>query len=555
MSLSYDIWKMLTGIVIFLLGANFLEEGVRFLAGRSFKLFLKKQTSNKIKAIGGGALVTAVLQSSSVVNLMVLAFVGAGVIQMESALAVMFGANLGTTISNWVVATLGFNFNIEVIAYPITAVAGFVMLMSNKEGRLHQWSRLLFGFAFLFVGLNFIKTGMQDLIREIDLGQLNEQPAIVFLLIGLLITALVQSSSATVVIVLSALYVNAISLYAATAVVLGAEIGTTLKLALASAKGSALKKRVALGNILFNITNVLVLFIVLAPVNRLITDIIGIKDNLIALVFFQTLLNIAGIILFYPLLGPFARFLEKCFSGNENETIFIHKVKATDTDPAMVALEKEAASLLHHTIAFTLEAFNKKTNTLQQVALGRDFASKKIMEKYEYIKHLHGGIYNYAASLQRNVTDKETTDRLHQLIDASRNTMYAAKNIKDAWPDIEQLSKSSKDQKYNYYLHTGERIADFFEKIIALVNTRPSPGNFEKMTAVYRSIQESYRSMLTELRREDLQETLDEIEFSTIINFNREIYTCEKSIVFAVKDLVLTEQESARFDELPGFIR
>src|SRR5688500_2335627 len=162
MELLSEIWKMLTGIVIFLLGASFLEEGLKALGGRSFKLFLKKQTSNKLKAIGGGAVVTGILQSSSVVNLMVLAFVGAGVIQMQNALAVMLGANLGTTIDSWVVATLGFKFNIENIAYPLAGVSGMVMLLSNKEGRLYQWSRLLFGFAFLFVGLNFIKTGMED---------------------------------------------------------------------------------------------------------------------------------------------------------------------------------------------------------------------------------------------------------------------------------------------------------------------------------------------------------------------------------------------------------
>ncbi|MBK7680305.1 MAG: Na/Pi symporter [Chitinophagaceae bacterium] len=555
MNLSYDIWEMLTGIVIFLLGANFLEEGVRFLAGRPFKLFLKKQTSNKLKAIGSGAIVTSVLQSSSVVNLMVLAFVGAGIIQMENALGIMLGTNLGTTVSNWLVATLGFNFNIEMIAYPITAIAGMTMLLSNKEGRLNHWSRLLFGFAFLFVGLTFIKSGMQDLIKETDFAQLNEQPAIIFLLIGLLITTLVQSSSATVAIVLSALYVDAISLLSATAIVLGAEIGTTLKLILAAAKGSAVKKRVALGNVLFNTINVLLLFIVLGPVNRLITDVIGIKDNLIALVLFQTLLNVVGIILFYPLLRPFGRFLEKRFISDEDETLFIHKVKVTDTDPAIAALEKETAYLLYHTAAFALEAFNKKVTFPDQVKITRSFASKKLMEKYDYIKHQHGEIYNYIAALQRQVNDKEITIRLLQLIDAARNTMYAAKNIKDAWPDIEQLSKSSKDQKYNYYLLTGERVTSFFEKIIPLVFEIKTKNLFEKITVIYKFIQENYKQMLAELHREDLHKNLTELEFSTIINFNREIFTCEKSVAFAVKGLLLTGEEAAHFDELPGFIR
>lgn len=546
---------MLTGIVIFMLGASYLEDGVKTLAGRSFKLFLRKQTSNKARAVAGGAIVTSVLQSSSVVNLMILAFVGAGVIMMDSALAIMLGANLGTTISNWVVATLGFKFNIETIAYPLAGVSGMIMLLSNKDGKLFQWSRLFFGFAFLFVGLNFIKTGMQEMIQSVDLAGLNHQPAIVFLGIGLGLTAIIQSSSATVAIVLSALYVDAISLFSATAVVLGAEIGTTLKLILASAKGSPVKKRVAYGNVIFNTVNVLVLFAALIPVNYLITDIIGFRDELIAVVFFQSLLNIVGILIFFPLLGPFARFLEKRFGNEDDETLFIHKVKASDIEPALVALEQESNYLLYHTAAFTLEAFDKKSHALEGVRLNPSFSGKKMMEQYEYIKHLHGEIYQYAMAMQRHVNDKETTNRLYQLIDAARNTMYAAKNIKDASQDIDQLKKSSKDLKHEYYLDTGERIQDFFERIIQVVSEKSRENPLEEITSVYQSMQTNYQEMLKGLRERNLEQHLTEVEFSTILNFNREIFTCEKSIAFAVKDLVLNEEEAAKFDELPGFIR
>ena len=255
------------------------------------------------------------------------------------------------------------------------------------------------------------------------------------------------------------------------------------------------------------------------------------------------------------MLRPFGRFLEKRFISDEDETLFIHKVKVTDTDPAIAALEKETAYLLYHTAAFALEAFNKKVTFPDQVKITRSFASKKLMEKYDYIKHQHGEIYNYIAALQRQVNDKEITIRLLQLIDAARNTMYAAKNIKDAWPDIEQLSKSSKDQKYNYYLLTGERVTSFFEKIIPLVFEIKTKNLFEKITVIYKFIQENYKQMLAELHREDLHKNLTELEFSTIINFNREIFTCEKSVAFAVKGLLLTGEEAAHFDELPGFIR
>jgi phosphate:Na+ symporter len=111
-----DIWRMLAGVAFFLLAMGFMEDGLRQLAGRKFKLFLKKQTHHKIKAIGGGAVVSALLQSSSVVNLLVLSMVGASVLKMENALALMLGSNLGTTCNSWLMAALGFNFNPDAVA-------------------------------------------------------------------------------------------------------------------------------------------------------------------------------------------------------------------------------------------------------------------------------------------------------------------------------------------------------------------------------------------------------------------------------------------------------
>jgi phosphate:Na+ symporter len=555
MSLSLEIWKLLTGIAIFLLGMNFLEDGLRQLAGRPFKLFLKKQTSGKLKAIGGGALVTAILQSSSVVSLMVLAFVGAGVIGMKNALAIILGANLGTTFNSWIVATIGFNFNIESFALPIAGVSGILMMLANKESRLYHWCRLLFGFSFLFVGLNYIKTGMEDAVHQVNLSSLNEQPVIVFLLAGFLITSLIQSSSATVAITLSALHANAIGLFAATAIVLGSEIGTTIKLVLASIKGLAAKKRVALGNLLFNIINTFIILLFLFPINRFITDIAGIRNNLVALVFFQSLVNFTGIILFYPFLDMFGKFLEKRFTKTDKETLFIHKVKAADTELALAALENETQHFIYHVAYFTLDALDKPTTILNSILLYRDFGSKKIMEKYEYIKHLHGEIYRYSLQLQNLVTEKDISARLNHLTSSSRNAMYAAKNLKDAFPDIEQLKKSSNDIKYNFYCQTSKRILEFYEESIRLLISGRPEIYFKQLTSIYKSVQEGYRATLKELYKEGLAKNLNEIEFSTLLNFNREMYTSEKSILFALKDYLLDEKESVYFDELPGFIR
>jgi phosphate:Na+ symporter len=131
----HDIWKILAGVAIFLLGIRFLEDSLQQLAGRKFKLFLKKYTTNKLRAISGGAIVTAVLQSSSLVSLMVLAFTGAGIITMQNALAVILGANLGTTLDSWIVALAGFKINIENFSLPVAGIAGLGFAIFNKQSK------------------------------------------------------------------------------------------------------------------------------------------------------------------------------------------------------------------------------------------------------------------------------------------------------------------------------------------------------------------------------------------------------------------------------------
>jgi phosphate:Na+ symporter len=432
---SVDIWKMLAGVAIFLLGIRFLEESLQELAGRRFKLFLKKQTENKIKAISGGAIVTAVLQSSSVVSLMVLAFVGAGIIHMQNALAIILGANLGTTISNWIVALIGFKVNIENIALPITGVAGLGYVIFGKSSPLHNWSRFLLGFSFLFVGLGYIKTGIEGIVQHVDLSRYEHSPVIIFFLIGFIITTIIQSSGATMAITLSALYAGAINLHDSMAITLGSEVGTTIKLFIASIKGSAVKKRVALGNFLINIITVSLVLIFLLPVNRLITGVIGIKDNLIALVFFQSLINVFGIILFYPLLNTLGRFLEKRFISADDETMFIHKVDVKEPSTALDALDKETSHFIEVVCMYVLACFEIHEIRQREIKLNKRFIDHDIFEKYEYIKFLYGEIHSYYIQIQKTTTDKEDVEKLDRLMSSVRNAMYAAKSFKDALPD------------------------------------------------------------------------------------------------------------------------
>ncbi len=486
---------------------------------------------------------------------MVLAFVGANIIQMQNALAVIPGSNLGTTFTSWIIATIGFSFNIESFALPVAGIFGIILTMSNKESGWFKWSKFFTGFGFLFLGLNFIKTGMEEWVKQTDLTVYSHHPSIVFLLVGFIITSLIQSSSATMAIALSALYTNAISLYAATAIALGSEIGTTIKLVLASLKGISAKKRVALGNLLFNIITSLIVFIFLSSINYFITEIIGIKDKLIALVFFQSLVNITGIILFYPFLNIFGRFLERRYLQTSDETLFIHKVKPSDADLALTAVENEIHHFIFHAIDFARQAFDRPADELLNNELAMHPKQKNYREYYDFLKHLHGYTHHFAVQLLNSgEINEDSTQRLQQLIAANRNTMYAAKNIKDAMPDINQLRNSSNDIKYRFYQFSASRVDDFCGQQVLLLAGNQTVS-FEELKKLYKEITAGYSKVLQHLYKENLHAQLSEMEISTLLNFNRELYTAFKSLLFAAKDFLLNTADAAGFDELPGFIR
>ncbi|HEX6849295.1 MAG TPA: Na/Pi symporter [Chitinophagaceae bacterium] len=551
---SFDIWKMLAGVAIFLLGIKFLEESLQELAGRRFKLFLKRQTANKIKAIGGGAVVTAVLQSSSVIGLMVLAFVGAGIIHMQNALAIILGANLGTTISNWVIALVGFKVNIENIALPVTGIAGLAYVILNKTSRLYNWSRFLLGFSFLFVGLGYIKTGIEDVVQRVDLTQYENSPVIVFFLVGFIITTIIQASSATMALTLSALFAGAINLHDAMAITLGSEVGTTIKLFIASIKGSAVKKRVALGNFLINTVTVTLVMIFLSPINRLITEIIGIKDSLIALVFFQSLINIFGIILFYPLLNVLGRFLENRFSVAEDETMFIHKVDVKEPSTALDAFDKESNHFIEVICHYALTCFEIPDTTQKELKLHKKYLESNILEKYDYIKFLYGEIHSYYIKLQKTTSNNEDVEKLNKLMSSARNAMYAAKSFKDSLPDKEQLQNSSNDIKYAFYKETRAGVEKFCKAVLDLIKDS-NPDGAKELITIYKSVTSGYTETLQHLYKDGTAGHVNETEITTLLNFNREIFTGFKSLVFALKDHLLDKDQSKEFDELPGFIR
>lgn len=552
------ILKLLAGIGLFLFAIYLLEDSLKNLSGRSFKLFLQRITKNKIGAATGGALVTGILQSSSMVSFMVLAFVGAGVFTMRNAMAIVLGANLGTTLDSWLVATLGFNVDIEVIAYPAVCLGGLLLILFGSRKTTKYIAFFLFGFGLLFIGLGFMKTAMQAQVKIFDFSQYAQMPLAVFLLIGFVITLVVQSSSVTMALTLSALHVEAISLPIAAAIVLGSQTGTTIKIILAAIGGNVSKKRIVLGNVFFNVFVTIFAFLLLKPILFLITDVFNIKDNLIALVAFSTLINFIAISIFLPLLDTFTSFLERFFKDSDGSTTaFIGHASYAEPVTALDLFRRETKYFIHNSMIFNLELFKIDTHLFRE---NPDFKSineknryylKTIEEKYDFLKQLQGELQAFYLELRPKLRTEQHSE-INQLISAVRSSLHSVKSVKDIGSNISNLRHSSKEIKYKFFIHHRKETETLYLELNAFI-IQEKKATFEDLQTVYDTIQTNYTSALNNFYTEAQNAAIEDIDITTVINFNRELFTSNKAMLMAVKDFLLQEKQAEYFNEIPVY--
>ncbi|MFM2368759.1 MAG: hypothetical protein RL619_1059 [Bacteroidota bacterium] len=549
-------FKLAAGIGLFLFAMYLLEESLKNLSGRSFKLFLQRITKNKIGAVAGGVIITGILQSSSMVTLMLLAFVGAGVFSMRNAMAIILGANLGTTVNSWLIVSLGFKVDIEVIAYPAICLGGIFLILFGNRKSMKYLAYFLFGFGLLFIGLSFMKTAMESQVQDFDFSKYVEMPKVIFILIGFLITLIVQSSSVTMALTLSALHAGAISFPIAAIIALGSETGTIIKIVLGAIGGNASKKRIVLGNLFFNIFITALVFLFLNPILFLITDVLNIKDPLIGLATFSSLINFLVILIFFPILNSFTKFLELFFKDTDAATVaFISNATLKEPETALDLLRMETKYFIHNSMLFNLELFKIDTLLLREninfktINEKRNFFSKTIAEKYEYLKQLQGEIQAFYLDLRTKLEGEQQAE-LSQLISAVRSAMHSVKSVKDIGTNITNLRNSSKDIKYNFFIHHKKETENLYLQLNAFLS-EDKKASFEELQHLFDSIQNNYSSALNTFYTEAVTAPIEKIDITTVINFNRELFTSNKAMLMAVKEIVLEEKEAEYFNEIP----
>ena len=274
-----QIFTLLGALGMFLYGMNLMSSGLQKAAGDKLRTFLSAMTSNPAKGVLTGLGVTSIIQSSSATTVMVVSFVNAGLLTLAQAISVIMGANIGTTVTAWMVAWLGFKADISILAVPLMLL-GFLFSNSKKNQR-QNIGELIVGFSLLFLGLSFMKESVPDLRETPQVLEFVTSWAshgfgsvLLFLVFGTVLTLVLQSSSATMAITLIMLSMGWIPFHMACAMVLGENIGTTITANIAASIGNTQAKRAAMSHTIFNVFGVIWALILFAPFTSLVGKII-----------------------------------------------------------------------------------------------------------------------------------------------------------------------------------------------------------------------------------------------------------------------------------------
>lgn len=420
--MSFEIiLQALGGLALFLFAMQRMTEGLTVFAGSGLKRLLGRWTSTPLRGVFAGILVTGLVQSSSAVTVATIGFVNAGLLTLRQALGVIFGTNVGTTMTGWLVSLLGFGFKIEALALPILTVGVALRLLASD--RRHQGlGEALAGFGLFFLGLALLKDAFGGMADAYGAGIASGGGAVswpAFVLVGLVATVLTQSSSAAVAIVLTAAAGGVIGLEAAAAAVIGANLGTTSTAALAVLKATPAAKRLAIGHIAFNlVTGVVALVllpVMLAAVERLADwlDVEGSPAAVLAL--FHTVFNVLGVLLLLPLADRIAAMLERLFRSEVDDL-----ARPQHLDATLVATPTLAAAALHQ----ELGRLRDIVASLSQAALTQ--STPLLHRQSDAVRTLVEAIQGFVSSVRVEGTAEDVGAELANALSAARYLQEAA---------------------------------------------------------------------------------------------------------------------------------
>lgn len=484
------------GVAILLFGMISLENGFKSFAEGPLKKLLAKATNKFYKSFTVGVVSTALLQSSSLISVITISFLSAGLVTLYQGLGIIYGANLGTTATAWLVATLGLKLNISSLAMPMIAF-GIVLYLQSRRS-LKGLGNILAGLGFFFFGIAIMKNGFEAYQGALDLTSYALDGIwgdLIFIFLGIAMTVILQSSSATIAIVLTVLAVGQINYENALAFAIGANVGTTVTAIIAAMASNIDGKRIAVAHFLFKFITGLFALIFLNQLEWLVDQTaafmnIDQQDYTLKLAIFHTLFNLLGIILIAPFTKLQVRLLEE-------------HIKQKKHQPSQPKYLNDASlaypqATLHVMINETQHLFDL---CFEAIAHGLGLSRKSILNKeemkhiskdgsneyldtnideiyYDRIKNIYGEIIKFGSRAQKKYAEPKYFLALNNIMEANRYFVEVVKDVKDLQPNVLKYCSSENKIINSEYNKLRKRIAKFIRLVFEYQEFKiPPPKN------------------------------------------------------------------------------
>ena len=484
--LAYGFWvspdfkEIAAGVAIFLFGMLALEEGFRAFTGGVLEKILKKTTNKLWKSLSFGVVSTTIMQSSSLVSVITISFLGAGLIGLSQGIGIIFGANLGTTTGAWLVAGLGLKVKISAYAMPMLVFG--VILIFQKSRHIKGIGYILTGLGFLFLGIHHMKEGFETFKSAIDLAEYAVTGYLglfLFTLIGIFATVVMQSSHATLVLIITALAAQQISYENALALAIGANVGTTITAILGALSSNEAGKRLAGAHLIFNVTTGL---IAIAFIHQLLVAVdvisayvgIGETDYTLKLAVFHTLFNLIGILVMIPFINHLVRFLERAIKSEPDHYArpkYLNESALEFGDTALEALRMETSRVYAKATGIIAKGLSLdkelifSDEKLKKVIKEHDKAIEyDIDDVYEHeIKSLCSAILDFTN--QFSSADPVIARQISRIRLANQSILIALKDVKHLQKNMLLYIESDNADISSEYNRLRQRIAKVMRRL------------------------------------------------------------------------------------------
>jgi len=437
MAILYTLLKIIGGLCLFLYGMKVMSDGIQRAAGNRLQRFLNFMTGNRFIAVLTGFAITAIIQSSSATTVMVVSLVNAGLLNLTQSIGVIMGANIGTTVTAWIVSLIGFSFHLSQMALPAVGIGFICSIVKWKHRNLGDF---ILGFGLLFMGLDFLTKSMPDLGNSFDfitkVSNLGFLSYLIAVTAGMAMTLLIHSSSAATAIMLTMGYNGVVSYEMAASMILGANIGTTIDAALAAIGTKTNAKRAALVHVLFNVLGTCWALPLLKPLLALVNLVTPgsmtpgmIYDPMVAthLAMLHTVFNLTNTVVFLPFVKYFAAFVTLIIKENKNEiTAPVHyrlvvPIKMQNTpEMSLFYAEKEIRDMAN----LALSMFTRFSGVLQSLSelqeqdrqIVVDTLNEELTHKEKYADEMRDQIGAFLMECARKRLNPRSEQRLSQLL-------------------------------------------------------------------------------------------------------------------------------------------